>query len=275
MSGLSLILVLLGLFGTFAFPSYPLSRSIHRARILKSVYDDKSTLEDVGSYERMMETINRLKAEREKQQLQLFTTEVAIANAMKSLDAMNITSRFPGFDYGFKSRSTGSNRFAKTGLNDSSVPANALTLAADNFQRELNYLIRSFVGGESKHKIDKVRAAARAKIKSLTLSNDKIWEREENRPAVKAPWIIKAPYLALCLLLDALFEKDPIARFYFLETVARMPYFSYITMLHTYETLGWWRRSAAAKRVHFAEEYNEYHHLLIWEALGGDQVHSH
>ena len=25
------------------------------------------------------------------------------------------------------------------------------------------------------------------------------------------------------------------------------------------------------KRIHFAEEFNEYHHLLIWESLGGDQ----
>ena len=55
------------------------------------------------------------------------------------------------------------------------------------------------------------------------------------------------------------------------ETVARIPYFSYIFMLHLYETLGWWRRSVEAKRVHFAEEYNEYNHLLIMEALGGDQ----
>ena len=50
-----------------------------------------------------------------------------------------------------------------------------------------------------------------------------------------------------------------------------MPYFSYISMLHLYETLGWWRRSAEAKRVHFAEEWNEFHHLLIMESLGGDQ----
>jgi len=49
-----------------------------------------------------------------------------------------------------------------------------------------------------------------------------------------------------------------------------MPYFSYISMLHLYETLGWWRRGAAVKRVHFAEEWNEFHHLLIMESLGGD-----
>ncbi len=38
-----------------------------------------------------------------------------------------------------------------------------------------------------------------------------------------------------------------------------------------YESLGWWRRSAEMKRVHFAEEWNEFHHLLIMESLGGDQ----
>jgi ubiquinol oxidase len=51
-----------------------------------------------------------------------------------------------------------------------------------------------------------------------------------------------------------------------------MPYFSYITMLHLYETLGFWRRSADVKRIHFAEEINEYKHLLIMESLGGDQL---
>ncbi|EGB11649.1 hypothetical protein AURANDRAFT_21606, partial [Aureococcus anophagefferens] len=42
-------------------------------------------------------------------------------------------------------------------------------------------------------------------------------------------------------------------------------------MLHLYETLGWWRRSAEAKRVHFAQEVNEFHHLLVMESLGGDR----
>jgi hypothetical protein len=38
-------------------------------------------------------------------------------------------------------------------------------------------------------------------------------------------------------------------RFWFLETVARMPYFSYISMLHLYESLGWWRAGAELRRV--------------------------
>ena len=103
--------------------------------------------------------------------------------------------------------------------------------------------------------------------------------------------MLRAPYYALCFALDNLFEGRPIARFWFLETVARMPYFSYISMLHLYaaarqriprrasrgsppryESLGWWRRSAEAKKVHFAEEWNEFHHLLAMEALGGDAL---
>ena len=122
-------------------------------------------------------------------------------------------------------------------------------------------------------------AARRYAIASLTLDDEAIWARERARTkdapsilgqSVDAPLVLLAPYLALCALLDGLFEGRPIARFWFLESVARMPYFSYISMLHLYESLGWWRRSAVAKKTHFAEEWNEFHHLLCMEALGGD-----
>ena len=64
-----------------------------------------------------------------------------------------------------------------------------------------------------------------------------------------------------CRLIDGIFEdRPPIERFFFLETVARMPYFSYVSMLHLYETLGFWRRGAETKRIHGDEEYNEWHH---------------
>lgn len=39
---------------------------------------------------------------------------------------------------------------------------------------------------------------------------------------------------------DSVYENRPIQRFWLLETVARMPYFSYLSMLHFYETLGWY-----------------------------------
>jgi len=60
-----------------------------------------------------------------------------------------------------------------------------------------------------------------------------------------------------------------VARFYTLETIARMPYFSYLSVLHFYETMGWWRKAEALK-IHYSETDNEYHHLLIMEQLGGN-----
>ena len=38
-------------------------------------------------------------------------------------------------------------------------------------------------------------------------------------------------------------------RFWFLENVARMPYFSYTTMLTLYESLGWWRCGMDNRRI--------------------------
>ncbi|KAL3850910.1 hypothetical protein ACJIZ3_012792 [Penstemon smallii] len=57
--------------------------------------------------------------------------------------------------------------------------------------------------------------------------------------------------------------------FFVLETIARVPYFAFISVLHMYESFGWWRRADYLK-VHFAETWNEMHHLLIMEELGGN-----
>ena len=53
------------------------------------------------------------------------------------------------------------------------------------------------------------------------------------------------PDHALTLLLSSALR--------FLETVARMPYFSYISMLHLYESLGWWRAGAELRKVRVCE----------------------
>ena len=172
------------------------------------------------------------------------------------------------------------------------VPKNVLAISTENFARELKELRKFFAGteaeddailvppgvyensAESPLRAEDVEAmsALRDELETLRLSNDAIWERERNRPEVKAPWIIKGPYLLLCYALDFAFpETKPIQRFWFLETVARMPYFSYNTMLTLYELLGWWRRSSELQRVHFAEQWNEYQHLLVMESLGGDR----
>ena len=73
----------------------------------------------------------------------------------------------------------------------------------------------------------------------------------------------------LVFVINVLYRDRPYPRFYVLETVARVPYFAYMSVLHLYETLGWWRKADWLK-VHFAESWNELHHLLIMESLGGN-----
>ncbi|KAK9089768.1 hypothetical protein Scep_028850 [Stephania cephalantha] len=89
-------------------------------------------------------------------------------------------------------------------------------------------------------------------------------------------WIIKLEQSVNVLLtdsvikvLDAFYHDRSYARFFVLETIARVPYFAFMSVLHLYETFGWWRR-ADYLQVHFAESWNEMHHLLIMEELGGN-----
>ena len=71
--------------------------------------------------------------------------------------------------------------------------------------------------------------------------------------------------------IDVMYEGDDFARFYVLETVARVPYFAYLSVLHLQETFGARGPERTERmRVHYAEADNELHHLLIMEALGGN-----
>jgi len=126
--------------------------------------------------------------------------------------------------------------------------------------------------GEVKSEYQRIRQ----KLLQLKLSNKKVMEREHKRESsggkVETSWYVRLLYNVVCFMLDVLFDNRPIQRFWFLETVARMPYFSYISCIHLYETLGWWRAAAELRKIHFAEEWNELHHLQIMEALGGDRL---
>jgi ubiquinol oxidase len=73
----------------------------------------------------------------------------------------------------------------------------------------------------------------------------------------------------LVVVMNTLYKTRPYPRFYVLETVARVPYFAYLSVLHLYESVGLWRKVDWLK-VHFAESWNELHHLLIMEELGGN-----
>jgi len=128
------------------------------------------------------------------------------------------------------------------------------------------------VANEVETVLTKEQETYRALLETLTFDCKAVWAREQAGGELDAPLLIKVPYLVLCWVLDNMFENEYVpSRFFYLETVARMPYFAYITMLHLYETLGFWRRNTDLKRIHMAQEINEYHHLMIMESLGGDQ----
>ena len=82
--------------------------------------------------------------------------------------------------------------------------------------------------------------------------------------------LIRAIVSFFVFLVDFVYGDRSYSRFYLLETIARVPYFSFLSVLHLYETLGLWRKADWLK-VHFAETWNELHHLLIMESLGGNR----
>ena len=67
--------------------------------------------------------------------------------------------------------------------------------------------------------------------------------------------------------MDTLFDERPIQRFWFLEVIARIPT-SRMSRCCT-PTVVWLVARAGLRKVHNAEEWNELHHLLIMQALGG------
>ncbi|MCC5644362.1 plastoquinol terminal oxidase [Nostoc sp. CHAB 5824] len=82
--------------------------------------------------------------------------------------------------------------------------------------------------------------------------------------------LIQAIVSFFVFIVDFVYANRSYPRFYVLETIARVPYFSYLSVLHLYETLGFWRKADLLK-AHFAQTWNELHHLLIMESLGGDR----
>lgn len=111
-----------------------------------------------------------------------------------------------------------------------------------------------------------IQAYNRARLRQLELDHEKIWEREE---VPECPKALLYTYYGLCGCIDILYEDNPIDRFWFLEVVARMPYFSYVSVLHFYETMGWWSIDDTLREEHNKEDMVEGKHLMIMEALGG------
>uniref|UniRef100_A0A7S4GJJ8 Alternative oxidase n=1 Tax=Eutreptiella gymnastica TaxID=73025 RepID=A0A7S4GJJ8_9EUGL len=197
----------------------------------------------------------------------LFGSVGALAGQVaESLDADD-SEKGQGFDpiglYTPGERREGTVLKGRVSLEDDRM-ASAVGMGFRKFSRELRELVRTAFGSN-------VAAPKMSELtKNLNLSNDAVWEREYSREQVPSALPVKLVYDVLCRFIDVAFDGRPIQRFWFLETVARMPYFAYMTILHLYETLGWWR-SLELRTVHAAEEDNESHHLMIMESLGGDR----
>jgi len=71
-------------------------------------------------------------------------------------------------------------------------------------------------------------------------------------------------------IIDFLYQDLPIQRFWVLETIARAPYFAFLSVLHLRESLG--LRTEAhyyLMKEHFAQTVNETEHLIEMENRGG------
>ena len=125
---------------------------------------------------------------------------------------------------------------------DGAKPDSSWNLAAQNFQRQGVTLLDQIAQLVGLQTIDLTKPPH---CLNVTLSNFEVSETERLRIEIGGGVVAHPVSLALynvgCLFLDNLFDGRPIQRFWFLETIARIPYFSYISMLHLYESLGWWR----------------------------------
>ncbi len=144
------------------------------------------------------------------------------------------------------------------------IPKNVFQFAKESTKLEYKRIRFGTVNKRNK-KIPKYRK----QLNELSLSNEEIWKREQTREDVECSVGLRVLYDSLCTGIDIVYLNKPIQRFYFLETVARMPYFSYVSVLHLYETLGWWSISANLRRKHIDEDIVEGYHLMIMESLGG------
>jgi len=154
-------------------------------------------------------------------------------------------------------------------------PQNALLMGARNFRNELSAIGGELVNGIKSIVVKKEDRNVLPEALKLSLCNKTVNETEktrENQFGQKASVILPTRWIyeSLCLLLDIWFDQRPIERFWFLETVARVPYFAYTSVLHLYETLGWWR-STELISLHQLETANEFVHLMVMESLGGNR----
>jgi hypothetical protein len=72
-------------------------------------------------------------------------------------------------------------------------------------------------------------------------------------------------------IIDLLYQQRYFQRFWVLETIARAPYFSFLSVLHFRESLGLRGKSHLyLMEEHFKQSANETEHLEVMESRGGN-----
>lgn len=73
-------------------------------------------------------------------------------------------------------------------------------------------------------------------------------------------------------IIDFLYKNRPVQRFWLLETIARAPYFAFLSVLHLRESLGLRGESHLyLMKEHFEQTLNETTHLEEMESRGGSK----
>ena len=71
-------------------------------------------------------------------------------------------------------------------------------------------------------------------------------------------------------IIDFIYKNKPTQRFWVLETIARAPYFAFLSVLHLKESLGLRTESHYyLMKEHFSQTVNETEHLIEMERRGG------
>jgi len=154
---------------------------------------------------------------------------------------------------------------------DGTKPASSWNLAWANFVKQGTALGQQGLEGLGvKEESPRLPDCLGLKLSNTAVTETEVRRIERGGGVENIHPVSKLLYDTGCWFLDQLFDDRPIQRFWFLETIARIPYFSYVSMLHLYESFGWFR-AVELRKVHAAEDWNELHHLLIMESLGGNR----
>jgi hypothetical protein len=114
------------------------------------------------------------------------------------------------YDYGFTSKSDGPLVNTKS-ASGGTVPASAFILGIEVFKENLKDIFQLFQSKAWKSTSNKQDDEVLAKLSQLKLSNEAIWKREESRPEVVAPWIIKVSSLQSTSLPSSLNDGDKLS----------------------------------------------------------------